>query len=127
MGALKKYSLLNIMSVVTRYYGGIKLGVKGLISAYSSATLGAIENSAIIIDEPRSTFCFSMPYDLYNILLSKLENNSITQDSLKVEFTENISGEIIVPHSKMDNILNEFNNISSGRPEFDFTIQDRSD
>lgn len=127
LGALKKYSLLNIMSVVTRYYGGVKLGVKGLITAYSEVTIQAIENSIIIIDEPKSLFSFTLPYDIYNILLARLENNSISRDSIAVEFSENISGEIVVPHSKIEVVKNEFEKLSAGRPDFNFTVTEITD
>lgn len=41
-------NLANVMAAVVRYYGGTKLGVPGLIHAYKSATLKAIQNAEII-------------------------------------------------------------------------------
>lgn len=45
---LQKNNLLNVLVVVTRYFGGTLLGTGGLIRAYSEATLKSIENSGII-------------------------------------------------------------------------------
>lgn len=42
LGALKKAELCNALLVVTRYFGGVKLGVRGLIDAYSAAAEGVI-------------------------------------------------------------------------------------
>ncbi len=35
-GIIEKYNLFNVAIVVTRYFGGVKLGIRGLIDAYSS-------------------------------------------------------------------------------------------
>lgn len=42
---LEKNNLNHILCIVTRYFGGIKLGAGGLVRAYTSATAKAIENS----------------------------------------------------------------------------------
>ncbi len=48
LSILQKNNLLNVLVVVTRYFGGTLLGTGGLIRAYSEATLKSIENSGII-------------------------------------------------------------------------------
>ena len=55
---LEKQGLTNVVAVVTRYFGGIKLGAGGLVRAYSESVLEAIEASEIIEVEY---------YDVYNI------------------------------------------------------------
>lgn len=122
LGALKKFSLLNIMGVVTRYYGGIKLGVKGLIAAYSLATIEAIENATISINEPKSLVQFTTSYDLYNLLLSRLEHCNILPSSINAVFDASISGEIIVPNSLLSDVMLELENIASAKPTFSFTV-----
>jgi len=47
LGALKKYDLMNTAIVVTRYFGGVKLGVRGLIEAYSSAAEMAVKGAEL--------------------------------------------------------------------------------
>jgi uncharacterized YigZ family protein len=125
LGALKKFSLLNIMAVVTRYYGGIKLGVKGLISAYSLATIEAIEKSTIVVAEPKSLITFTTSYDLYNLLLSRLENHGIPPANIQADFAESISGEITVPHSLRESVLRELDNIASTKPNFSFSVAEQ--
>ena len=58
INALRKNDLHNVTAVVTRYFGGIKLGAGGLVRAYSKSVLEAIEASEIIEVEY---------YDVYNI------------------------------------------------------------
>lgn len=45
LNTLRKHQLLNVAVVVTRYFGGVKLGVRGLIDAYSKAVEMAIERA----------------------------------------------------------------------------------
>jgi uncharacterized YigZ family protein len=100
LGALKKYSLLNIMAVVTRYFGGIKLGVRGLISAYGKSVGEAIEYAGIVVREPVEKFAFKCSYDLYNTLLELMKRREIDTEDLNSKFGETISGEITIPKSK---------------------------
>ena len=48
LNSLLSAELTNVFVVVVRYFGGTLLGVPGLINAYKSATIAAIENSNII-------------------------------------------------------------------------------
>jgi len=45
LNTLRKHQLLNVAVVVTRYFGGVKLGVRGLIDAYSQAVEIAVEKA----------------------------------------------------------------------------------
>jgi uncharacterized YigZ family protein len=125
LGSLKKHSLLNVMAVVTRYFGGIKLGVKGLIFAYSESTLLAIEKSTIIPDEPKSLLNFKCSYELYNIFLSRLERHLPDTTSLKTEFSDIISGNILIPNSSILLLSNDLDSISSDGKSFLYDIQEQ--
>ncbi|MFN3692382.1 MAG: IMPACT family protein, partial [Fervidobacterium sp.] len=45
LNTLRKNELINVAVVVTRYFGGVKLGVRGLIDAYSQAVQKTIEKA----------------------------------------------------------------------------------
>ena len=47
-GQIQSFEVTNILVVVVRYFGGIKLGVGGLISAYKNTAQMALENSEIV-------------------------------------------------------------------------------
>lgn len=53
---LKKRNLTNVACVVTRYFGGIKLGAGGLVAAYTKATCDALDN-AKIVEKKESYVC----------------------------------------------------------------------
>lgn len=47
-GQIQSFGLTNVLIVVVRYFGGVKLGTGGLIQAYKAAARDAIENGIII-------------------------------------------------------------------------------
>lgn len=51
LGQIEAFDLTNILIAVVRYYGGINLGVGGLIKAYRSATQNALQSANIIEKE----------------------------------------------------------------------------
>lgn len=67
---LKKLQLKNTAVVVTRYFGGIKLGAGGLIRAYSSTTSETIKTIGIVKGELMQGISLSIEYPL----LGKVEN-----------------------------------------------------
>ncbi len=48
LGQINSYGLTDILIIVVRYFGGIKLGTSGLIVAYRTAAAAAIDNAVII-------------------------------------------------------------------------------
>ena len=48
LGQIDSNELSDILVVVVRYFGGIKLGIPGLIRAYKTATADAIANAEIV-------------------------------------------------------------------------------
>jgi putative IMPACT (imprinted ancient) family translation regulator len=110
------------MAVVTRYYGGIKLGVRGLINAYRDSTLAAIGSVNIIVAEPMSTVKFSCSYELYNFFLSRLQKNSIDCSKMRADFTDIISGEIQIPKSALPLLTEDLDSISHSGEVFTYTV-----
>ena len=64
LGALKSKEITNCLGVVVRYFGGTKLGVGGLIDAYRTATLQAIDNGVILQRFIEESITVQCPYDL---------------------------------------------------------------
>lgn len=63
LGQINSHQLTNILIVVIRYFGGVKLGTSGLIEAYKAAANSAIEKCEIVtkVVEKNITFTFSYP------------------------------------------------------------------
>lgn len=62
MNILKKHELLNILVVVTRYFGGTLLGTGGLIRAYSDVTIDALAKTEIVIQEQGEKLSITISY-----------------------------------------------------------------
>jgi uncharacterized YigZ family protein len=63
LGQIKSKNVTNILVVVVRYFGGVKLGVGGLIQAYKTATEDALNNATIIEREVTHPVMLRYPYE----------------------------------------------------------------
>lgn len=66
LGQINSFNLTNIVIVVVRYFGGIKLGTSGLIVAYREAARGAVEAGEIIECHEMSDVSITFPYMALN-------------------------------------------------------------
>ncbi len=62
LGQINSFGLTNIVIIVIRYFGGIKLGTSGLITAYREAAREAISATTVIECHEQETLTFSYPY-----------------------------------------------------------------
>lgn len=62
LGQINSFNLTNVVIIVVRYFGGIKLGTPGLINAYREAAREAIQATQIIECHELATITFSFPY-----------------------------------------------------------------
>ena len=62
-GQIQAFDLTNILVVVVRYFGGTKLGVGGLITAYREAAKDALEQANVVTKEVRNTYTMDYAYD----------------------------------------------------------------
>ena len=63
LGQIEKYNLTQVLVAVVRYFGGTKLGVGGLIDAYSTAAQEAIEAAEIVERTLMAHFRLHFSYD----------------------------------------------------------------
>lgn len=66
LGQINSFGLTDILIVVVRYFGGIKLGTPGLIAAYKAAAKEVIENAEIITLHQTAILSFSFSYMVLN-------------------------------------------------------------
>ncbi len=62
LGQIRSNNLTNVLIVVVRYFGGVKLGVGGLISAYKAAAEDALKNAMIIEEEVKEKISIHYSY-----------------------------------------------------------------
>lgn len=74
---LKNNNLVYTMCVVIRYFGGTKLGVGGLVKAYTNSCLECINSSTLIPYEILNTYILKVSYSNYDKLDYFLKTNNI--------------------------------------------------
>ncbi|HOB78027.1 MAG: YigZ family protein [Bacteroidales bacterium] len=110
LNALLSADITNILAVVVRYFGGTKLGISGLINAYKSATLLAIENSEIITKYIYDIFNVSIPYTQQQLFFNlqkkyEFEFEIINADNIGQDI------QIKIRKSKRDLLIKDCDNI----------------
>ena len=100
---LRSHDLTNIVSIVTRYYGGVKLGVRGLIDAYGESVEAAVAGSSLSELVREWEFDISMAYSL----LDTFNHVSGTMGCTEVssEYNEAVHLRVKVKESFKDDFL----------------------
>jgi len=77
LGQINSAALTDVMIIVVRYFGGIKLGTPGLIAAYREAARLAIEESHIIECYDMATIDLQFPYESINAVMKIAKQQGI--------------------------------------------------
>ena len=101
--ALRKNELTNVLAIVTRYFGGIKLGAGGLVRAYASSTSLVIQTIEKLKIEKCLDLTIEISYQNYNIVDRYLKEYKEVSKS----FTDVISITITIPVSKVPELENK--------------------
>lgn len=110
--ALQLKHLHNVVAVVTRYFGGIKLGAGGLIRAYSNTTTGGIEAAGIVSRIEQLTMIIDCPYPLHDQVTYYCQQNRLAIDH--EDFSATVTMTVFVDQTnadqQIDDLTNLFNN-----------------
>lgn len=109
LGQIQSFDLSNILIAVVRYYGGVNLGVGGLIHAYRTASKDALEQATIIECEDWYKLTLSYQYDEMQRVMHTLKNSSAKIVSQDFQLICNL--ELQVPQSGLG-IIDELNEIN---------------
>jgi len=77
LGQINSFGLTNVIVIVVRYFGGIKLGTSGLIAAYREAARLALSDADIIECHETDDITFSFPYLAMNDVMRLCKSNDI--------------------------------------------------
>ncbi|MGE5943801.1 MAG: IMPACT family protein [Flavobacteriales bacterium] len=108
-GQIQSFDVTNILLVIVRYFGGVKLGVSGLINAYKTTTQLTLEASKIVEKTINMEFCISFDYKNMNKVMRVVKENNITVTNQKLELDCNIY--ISVGKKDATSIFDIFNNL----------------
>ena len=81
MGQINAHDLTQILIVVVRYFGGVKVGVRGLIDAYKLATKDAIDGNRIVTKVVNEIYELHFTYEDMNKVMRILKEEKLTIQS----------------------------------------------
>lgn len=117
LSVMEMEGLSNIVCVVTRYFGGIKLGVGGLVRAYSGAFKKSIEGQ--IYDYGSFLkYRLNFPYAEFDKIKNYLSHTVYDLDNL--EYMENISADIYIKEEDSEELLETLKNLSNRELDYEF-------
>lgn len=115
----KKTGVTNVAVVVTRYFGGIKLGAGGLIRAYSHSVAETLRLAPKELHTTRTQLQATIDYSLYGAIERFVQDKKLHYEA---NFGEHVTVTILVPPTDVEVIQKELQDMSHGAA--DCTILD---
>ena len=110
-----KRELKNVAAVVTRYFGGTKLGAGGLIRAYGGAVNEAVNNIGVVERQLQQLIDVTVTYSQSGKVENALrEANYTIQD---IQYAENITYQCVIPLKKKKKFIEDITNWTSAQAE----------
>lgn len=114
---LKKEEIKNVVVVVTRYYGGIKLGTGGLVRAYTSAAKLAIKEAEIVEKVINNEYLIRIDYTLHGKIQNELINGEyIIKDTV---YDDKVNIYVYCKPGESDKLISKITDISSAQAEIE--------
>ena len=101
---LKKNQLQNTLAIVTRYFGGIKLGAGGLIRAYSTSVSEALKEIGIVQGKLQQLLDITIDYHQLGKLQNYLENEQIAIQ--EIDYLEQITVKVAIDINQCESFQN---------------------
>ncbi|POY36342.1 YigZ family protein [Solitalea longa] len=120
LNVLLSKDVTNIVVFVVRYFGGTLLGVPGLINAYKSATLDALENAQIIQKTINDIYRIDFEYLQMNDVMKALKDDAVAM--LNQQFDNACSIEFELKKSEINRIIGKLEDIDSVKIQYLRTV-----
>ncbi len=120
-GQLLSNELTNVLIVVIRYFGGIKLGVSGLINAYKTATQDAIKNALISTNTVQDIMDINFGYELMSKVMTILKSDGVQIMNTEY-FDENVNIRFRINKTNTVNLFDQINSLENAKLIFIETI-----
>lgn len=116
IGQINSNDLTNVLVVVVRYFGGTKLGVRGLINAYKTATHEAFAAGDLVVKTVNEIYELKFDYSKMNAVMQIMKDPAIkiTQQ----DFNLNCKIEFLVRKSLGENFRNRLQKINGLKLSF---------
>ncbi|EQC70362.1 protein co-occurring with transport system [Streptococcus sp. HSISB1] len=114
---LEKQGLTNVVAVVTRYFGGIKLGAGGLIRAYAGSVANALKEIGIVEVKEQEGIKITLSYPQYQTFSNFLQSEELQE--FDTEFLENVTTHIYLDPEKIQEVTDRLIEFYQGKVTFE--------
>lgn len=111
--AIKQHGLTNIVVVVTRYFGGIKLGAGGLIRAYNHTASLGLEATPLLEIKPVCRLSAQIDYTLLGTVENWIRTNNLR--AADTEYADKVIVNLLIEPHDVEDIQNELTNLTAAR------------
>lgn len=109
LGQIDSLELTNCLIIVVRYFGGVLLGVPGLINAYKTSSLLSLEKNSIVTKNKEVNYKLEFDYTLMNEVMRIVKQYDLTIKKQEMQLFCIL--ELGIPLSNHDTILGKIQNI----------------
>lgn len=111
--AIKQHGLTNVVVVVTRYFGGIKLGAGGLIRAYSHTASLGLEVTPCLEVKPFCLMEAEMDYSLLGTVENWIRNEELRTG--ETAYLDKVTVRLLVEPADCEAISTELTNLTAAQ------------
>ena len=115
LDVIKRKGLTNVVVVVTRYFGGIKLGAGGLVRAYSHSAALALDAAKPAVNADFLRLAVAVPYPLLGSVENFLRQNNVRVAD--TAYADDVTFELLVPPPESAALQTELTNLTAARAE----------
>ena len=105
---IKANELTNILVIVVRYFGGIKLGIPGLIRSYGTSAMDAIKKSEVITKMILEKYAVLFEHEQMNDVMRIIKEYNL--EIIQTDFQISCKLTFLVPKKKSNLVLKTFKN-----------------
>jgi uncharacterized YigZ family protein len=113
---LKKEDLKNVAVVVTRYFGGIKLGAGGLVRAYIKGAKCGLESARVVEKVMYSRMRIRLDYTLYGKVENELMNLNYRTENIAYDDAVNL--DILCRSEEYEGLIGKLKDLTSANMEY---------
>ena len=115
LDTLRKENIVNVITVVTRYFGGTLLGTGGLVRAYSQAASEALKNAGIVTKVLCTGYTVTVDYSLSGKVQYLLAKDGYFAE--EAVYAEDVTFSVFVKNAQKDAFLKEISEACAGKAQ----------
>ncbi|QQE74188.1 YigZ family protein [Brevibacillus composti] len=110
---IKKNGVKDTAVVVTRYFGGIKLGAGGLVRAYTAGTVIALKAAGIVVHTLHQKISVSVDYTWWGKVENELRIGG--QRVVGTDYTDKVTVHVLIPDGEQDAFVEQMTDLTNGQ------------